>query len=158
MKKRRYTKTPLTLEQQLKKLKNRNLTVIEDESALHYLGQISYYRLSAYFLPYQKVKDHFDNGTTFEQIVDTYSFDRELRILVFDCIERIEIAIRTQFIYCMATQYNDSHWQDNQSLFVKPFYNKVGYQFDPYSDFQAIISKAKTARRPEVFFKKSKSK
>ena len=88
--------------------------------ALHYLAQISYYRLSAYFLPYQKVKDRFDDGTTFNQIVDTYSFDRELRLLVFDCIERIEVAIRTQFIYCMHMHYGDSHWQDNQSLFIKP--------------------------------------
>ncbi len=102
---------------------------------------------------YRLVKDRFDEGTTFDQIVDLYSFDRELRLLVFDCIERIEVAIRTQFIYCMSMQYNDSHWQDNQSLFVKPFYNKVGYQIDPYSDFQGIISRSKTARRPEVFIK-----
>ena len=125
----------------------------DEASALHYLAQISYYRLSAYFLPYQKVKDRFDDGTTFNQIVDTYSFDRELRLLVFDCIERIEVAIRTQFIYCMAMHYGDSHWQDNQSLFIKPYYNKVGNLIDPYSDFQAIISRAKTARRPEVFIK-----
>lgn len=82
-----------------------------------------------------------------------YSFDRELRLLVFDCIERIEIAIRTQFIYCMAMRYNDSHWHDNQSLFIKPFYNQIGNKIDPYSDLQSRISKAKTDRRPEVFIK-----
>lgn len=136
---------PLSFSAQLQRLKDRNLTVIDDAAALHYLAQISYYRLSAYFLPYQRVKDRFDEGTTFDQIVDLYSFDRELRLLVFDCIERIEVAIRTQFIYCMSMQYNDSHWQDNQSLFVKPFYNKVGYQIDPYSDFQGIISTLKNS-------------
>jgi len=73
--------------------------------------------------------------------------------MVFDCIERIEIAIRTQFIYSMATVYNDSHWQDDPNHFVEPYYNKVGYKIDPYSDFQNLISKAKTARRPEVFIK-----
>ena len=153
MKKRVYNKKPLSFAEQLQQLKDRNLTVTDEASALHYLAQISYYRLSAYFLPYQKVKDRFDDGTTFNQIVDTYSFDRELRLLVFDCIERIEVAIRTQFIYCMAMHYGDSHWQDNQSLFIKPYYNKVGNLIDPYSDFQAIISRAKTARRPEVFIK-----
>lgn len=85
--------------------------------------------------------------------MDTYSFDRELRLLVFDCIERIEVAIRTQFIYCMATHYNNSHWQDDKQIFIKPFYNKIGNLVDPFSDFQSIISKAKTRRRPEIFIK-----
>jgi abortive infection bacteriophage resistance protein len=146
-----YDKKPLSFEEQLIQLKARNLIIEDYERARHYLSQISYYSLSAYFLPYQKIKDWFDEGTTFQQVVDTYSFDRELRLLIFDCIERIEIAIRTQFIYCMAMNYKDSHWQDNQDLFKRPFNNKVGYTIDPYSDFQKIILKAKNARTPEVF-------
>jgi abortive infection bacteriophage resistance protein len=117
-KKRIYDKRPLTFAGQLQQLKDRNLIVHDDASALHYLEQISYYRLSAYFLPYQSSKDSFDEKATFDLIVDTYSFDRELRLLVFDCIERIEIAIRTQFIYCMAMHYEDSHWQDNQTYLL----------------------------------------
>ncbi len=153
MKKKVYHKKPLSYTVQLQQLKERNLTIENDLKALHYLEQISYYRLSAYFLPFQQTKDWFDDGTTFQQILDTYSFDRELRLLVFDCIERVEVAIRTQFIYAMAIKYNDSHWQDNRNLFVKPFQNKVGIKIDPFSDFQGIISKAKSARRPEVFIK-----
>lgn len=125
----------------------------DEDKALSHLKEISYYRLSAYFLPYQLVKDTFNAGTTFDQVIDTYTFDRELRLLVFDCIERIEIAIRTQFIYGMASHYNDAHWQDNRSLFIIPFYNKIGNLIDPYTDFQSIISKAKTARTPEVFIR-----
>lgn len=153
MSKRIYHKPPKTFQEQLQQLKDRNLTVEDDTKALDYLSRISYFRLSAYFLPYQKKKDWFDKGTTFQQIIDTYSFDRELRLLVFDCIERIEVAIRTQFIYGMATHYSDSHWQDNKQHFIKPFYDKIGNLIDPYSDFQSIISRAKTARRPEVFIK-----
>ena len=153
MRKRTYNKKPLSFSDQLKQLKDRNLTVLDDTLALQYLAQISYYRLSAYFLPFQSKKDCFDIGITFDKIVETYSFDRELRLLVFGCIERIEIAIRTQFIYCMAMHYNDSHWQDNQALFIKPYYNTVGNRIDPYSDFQNTISKAKTALRPEIFIK-----
>ena len=153
MKKRIYNKPPKTFQEQLQQLKERNLSVEDDSKALAYLSQISYYRLSAYFLPYQQKKDWFDNGTTFKQIIDTYAFDRELRLLVFDCIERIEVAIRTQFIYCMSIHYNNSHWQDNKQLFITPFYDQIGNLRDPYSDFQNIISNAKTARRPEVFIK-----
>jgi abortive infection bacteriophage resistance protein len=60
---------------------------------------------------------------------------------------------RTQIIYQMAYHYNDSHWQDNQSLFIKPYYNKIGIKVDPFSEFQSIISKAKTLRTPEVFIR-----
>lgn len=151
MSKKVYNKTPLSFTDQLALLKSRGISVADELKAISILQEISYYRLSAYFLPYQSVKDTFNPGTTFKQIIDTYSFDRELRLLVFDCIERIEIAIRTQIIYQMAYHYNDSHWQDNQSLFIKPYYNKIGIKVDPFSEFQSIISKAKTVRTPEVF-------
>lgn len=153
MAKKTYTKPPLPFATQLQLLKSRDLVVANDAKALQYLQQISYYRLSAYFLPYQKIKDKFDTGTTIETILQTYSFDRALRLLVFDCIERIEIAIRTQFIYQLSIKYNNSHWQDNRTIFVNPYYNNIGNLIDPYSDFQAIISRAKTARKPEVFIK-----
>ena len=153
MTKQKYTKTPLSFKEQLVKLGNRGLTIQDSVKANSYLSSISYYRLSAYFLPYQKIKDTFNAGTTFNQIIQTYMFDKDLRLLVFDCIERLEIAIRTQFIYAMALHYNDSHWQDNKSLFIHPFYNRVGNIVDPYADLQNIISKAKTNRRPEVFIK-----
>jgi abortive infection bacteriophage resistance protein len=153
MSKRVYNKTPLSFTDQLALLKSRGFSVTDEHKAISFLQEISYYRLSAYFSPYQSVKDTFNPGTTFKQIIDTYSFDRELRLLVFDCIERIEIAIRTQIIYQMAYHYNDSHWQDNQSLFIKPYYNKIGIKVDPFSEFQSIISKAKTLRTPEVFIR-----
>lgn len=148
-----YNKIPLNFNDQIALLKSRNLIIENEAKALSYLHEISYYRLSAYFLPYQKAKDKFENNTTFDQIIKTYSFDRELRLLVFDCIERIEVAIRTQFIYQMSLHYNDSHWQDNQNHFITPYYNKIGNLVNPFADFQAIISKAKTARTPETFIK-----
>lgn len=153
MSKRVYNKAPLSFANQISLLESRGLTIYDKSKATAYLQEISYYRLSAYFLPYQQTKDTFNKGTTFEQIIQTYSFDRDLRLLVFDCIERVEIAIRTQLIYSMALHYNDSHWQDNQNLFITPYYNKIGNKVDPYSDFQSIISKAKTARTPEVYIR-----
>lgn len=153
MTKKKYTKQTLSFQDQLIQLENRGLTIKNNAKAASYLQSISYYRLSAYFLPYQQVKDTFNAGTTFAQIIQTYMFDKDLRLLVFDCIERLEIAIRTQFIYTMALHYNDSHWQDNQALFVNPYYNKIGNLVDPYNDLQNIISKAKTKRTPEVFIK-----
>ncbi len=153
MPKLKYTKQPLSFQDQLTQLQDRNLIIQDTAKAIHYLQSISYYRLSAYFLPYQKTKDTFNTGVNFSQIIKTYMFDKNLRLLVFDCIERLEIAIRTQFIYTMALCYNNSHWQDNKALFINPYYNKIGNLVDSYNDLQSIISKAKTKRTPEVFIK-----
>jgi abortive infection bacteriophage resistance protein len=142
--KKNYSKIPLRIDEQIALLKSRNLSFSNEEKAHSYLNQISYYRLSAYFLPYQLQKDKFNKDVDFKKIIETYSFDRDLRLLVFDCIERIEIAIRTQITYCMSFFYNDSHWHDNKSLFIKPYYNRVGNLIDTFSDFQSIISKAKS--------------
>jgi len=52
MAKRQYSKQPLSFEEQLQLLKDRNLIVDNDIKALSYLRGISYYRLSAYYLPF----------------------------------------------------------------------------------------------------------
>lgn len=153
MHKRPYDKLPVSFLDQITLLKERGLIIDDENKALAYLQQISYYRLSAYFLPYQSQKDSFNKETTFKQILDTYSFDRELRLLVFDCIERIEVAVRTQIIYGMSLHYNDAHWQDKKHLFIKPFQNKIGKLVDPYAELQTIILRAKRVQRPEVFIK-----
>lgn len=46
-------------------------------------------------------------------VYNLYVFDQKLRLLVFDAIERLEIAIRTQIIH----KYG-SHWQDNPDIFT----------------------------------------
>ena len=75
-------------------------------------------------LPYKEreekvILDKFKKGTTWEMTHQLYVFDRKLRILVFDAIERLEIAIRTQIIYQLSHKYG-SHWQDDPSIFHPP--------------------------------------
>lgn len=53
-----------------------------------------------------------------------YTFDRRLRLVVFDAVERIEIALRTQIIHQMSLS-NGSHWNLNSSLYKnKSKYNQ----------------------------------
>jgi abortive infection bacteriophage resistance protein len=153
MSKKIYNKPFKSFDDQIKLLQSRNLDIQDISRAKMYLQQINYYRLSAYFLPFQSSTDKFDTGTTFEHIIKTYTFDRELRLLVFDAIERIEIAIRTQFVYQLAQKYSDSHWQDNSSIFIKPIVDRHGNIIDPYNEFQDIIRKAIKSKKPEVFIK-----
>jgi abortive infection bacteriophage resistance protein len=99
-----YQKPPLTYIEQLDLLSSRGLHVENKESAIKYLRQISYYRLSAYFLPF-KQSDKFHIGTKIEDVIRLYSFDQKLRLLVLSAIEPIEIALRTQIIYHLSHKY-----------------------------------------------------
>ena len=54
-----FTKTHLSYEKQILLLESRGLVITDRERARKELQQISYYRLSAYFLPFQTEKDIF---------------------------------------------------------------------------------------------------
>lgn len=102
--------------------------IVDDASSTEfYLQHINYYRLSAYWLPFEA--DHsthqFKAGTHFTEVLNHYIFDRELRLLVLDAIERIEVSVRSQWAYQLAHRhgphahlepslaFNLSHWQRN---------------------------------------------
>jgi len=106
-----YTKKPLTYLQQLDLLQQRNMIIHDRSAALSTLSKISYYRLSAYWYPFRqrdssgRVTDNFVSGSSFEEAVRRYEFDRKLRLLVLDAIERIEVSLRTKLTYHLAHQY-----------------------------------------------------
>lgn len=151
-----YNKPHLSYNKQIDLLKSRGLLIPDDSIAIQFLKEISYYRLSAYGLPYQKTKDTFNIGTTFNDLISLYLFDRELRLLMFNTIERVEIAIRAQIIYQLSFKYG-SHWQDNPAIFNPPFTHTNGKVLYVYSDTQSIIYEHCTAKHPEVFIKHYKN-
>jgi abortive infection bacteriophage resistance protein len=101
----RYSKPPLTFEQQYDLLLERGLTVPDRIRAQRWLRHISYYRLSAYFLPLKIADDQFATGARFDQIAGLYIFDRKLRLILMDAIERFEVALRTGLTYGISHQY-----------------------------------------------------
>lgn len=75
--------------------------LLDRASARQWLGAVGYYRLSGYWYPYREFvagerADTFVAGTRFDEVVALYEFDRKLRTLLHDAIERIEIMLRTQ--------------------------------------------------------------
>lgn len=118
----KYNKLPITIPEQIEKLKVRGLKFDNETKAQNYLYNISYYRLRAYTYPFQdnsKDGQPFNVDVSFEQIIELYVFDRKLRLLIFDSIEKIEIALRTQIIYHFALR-NGSHWQLKPELYRDP--------------------------------------
>ena len=105
-----YNKPPLTYAEQVELLISRGLLIPDKKRAERHLSNISYYRLSAYMRPYKQIAnevilDDFIPGTTWDRVYSLYVFDRKLRLLVFDAIERLEVAIRTQIIYQLSHKY-----------------------------------------------------
>jgi len=77
-------------------LKSRGLAIADEARAIAYLSNIGYFRLSAYLYPLldtPKENHIFKSGSTFDMALDMYRFDRKLRILLFNEIEKIEVAI-----------------------------------------------------------------
>ncbi len=106
-----YRKPPLTFEQQLQQLNNRGLKVDDNDIALSHLKTISYYRLSIYWYPFRREEkigmksDEFKEGAHLDEVMKLYNFDRDLRLLVMDAIERIEVHVRSLFAYRMGHEY-----------------------------------------------------
>jgi abortive infection bacteriophage resistance protein len=120
----KYTKLPITIPEQIQKLKSRGLLFSDETKAAHYLSNISYYRIRAYTYPFQDNvnPDHpFIKRVSFEEIIQLYVFDRQLRFLIFNAIEKIEIAFRTQVIYHFASTYG-AYWHLNPALYNNSVY------------------------------------
>lgn len=161
-----YNKPPLTYQEQIELLKSRGVHFTDEQRAEKHLANISYYRLSAYMLPYKEreekvIIDKFKKGTTWEMIHQLYVFDRKLRILIFDAIERLEIAIRTQIIYQLSHKYG-SHWQDDPSIFNPPTSKTLRdgrtVTFDAYGEIQKHIKEQLQNNKAEVFIKHYRNK
>ena len=77
-----YTKQPLDYPQILQMLKNRGLIVKDEIEALRQLKIISYFRLANYMRPMEVDKDAhlFKPDSLFENAVDLYYFDKQLRV------------------------------------------------------------------------------
>ncbi|RKP46172.1 Abi family protein [Pararobbsia silviterrae] len=110
-------KPHLSYADQLDLLRARNLTIGDERAALDTLQRLGYYRLVGYWFPLRRPDpanamarlDEFEDGATFELAVDLYNFDRTLRLLVLDAIERIEVAIRVDVAYLLGKRHRLAH-------------------------------------------------
>jgi len=114
-----YSKIATAIEEQIQKLRDRGLTITDQDRADHFLSHIGYYRLAGYWWPMQsdKVNHLFKPNSQFKDVIALYNFDRELRLLLFDVIEKIEISFRTKLIYHLSHEFNP-WWFQQSELFI----------------------------------------
>jgi len=123
LKKLKFIKPPLDIDEQIKLLQKRGLILKDRDFAHHFLQFVSYYRFSQYtytneYKNSDGTRTHkFKKSTFFKDIVDLYVFDSKLRSYMMNAIERIEIAFRTRLIYVMSIRHG-AHWYMNSELFT----------------------------------------
>lgn len=105
-----YAKPALSPADLLAHLHSRGLLCPDPEKALHRLEYIGYYRLLVYMRALQRPDPQtgvamFIPGTTFDDVLQLYGFDRELRLLCLDAIERIEVALRAAIVSQVAVPH-----------------------------------------------------
>ncbi len=108
-----FSKPPLKVPDQIDLLKGRGMRFADEERAARVLHNVNYYRLRAYWLPFEAydaakpadTEHAFKPGTDFDAVVSSYVFDRKLRILLLEAIERVEIAMRTHWAQVLAEKY-----------------------------------------------------
>jgi abortive infection bacteriophage resistance protein len=114
----KYTKPALPIEAQIAQLEERGMAFADRAAAARYLREINYYRLRGYWLRREvdRAKHQFHPETTFDDVLADYVFDRELRLLVMDAIERVEVSVRTRWAHELGLRHG-SHAHLDSTLF-----------------------------------------
>jgi len=113
-----YEKKVYSIDEHIALLKERGLIIENEDLARKYLSHISYYRLAGYWWSMQEDKENhiFKPNSKFSNVIDLYNFDAELRMLLFDVIEKIEISLRTKLIYHLSHEFGP-WWFQETSIF-----------------------------------------
>jgi len=103
----RFEKPAKTFDEQVELLISRGMRMDDPKRAKRYLSHLNYYRLAAYWLPFEQdhPTHHFKPDVSFDLVLEHYIFDRKLRLLIMDAIERIEVSLRTRWAYHLAHSY-----------------------------------------------------
>ncbi|MBF0581497.1 Abi family protein [Corynebacterium sp. ED61] len=123
-----YKKDFLTFDEQIDLLRFRKMDIPEEDVsyARNLLRRIGYYRLSGYWYVYRQgegqsptPEEDFTPGVSLHDVEKLYDFDRNLRVLVFNAIESIEVALRALIGHTLGSHGSMAH--TDPSLFRDSF-------------------------------------
>lgn len=136
-----YEKPFATFDDQVDLLLSRGMqgdkAVIRD-----HLVDVGYYRLSGYWHIFKQEDNSFKPETTFEKVWNIYTFDRQLRLIVLDAVERVEVYFRTQLAYELAKNTGPFGFLEQENLprlnnqkyekFIEKCKGKVAFSREPF--------------------------
>lgn len=118
-----YQKPWLSLEEQVQKLAGRGLDIGDTSQAMEEIYRVGYYRLTGYLHPFRQnivetsddgttsitLLNSYEPGTTLDQVIALVDYDRRLRLLMLDAVERIEISVRMRIGYTLGKRSPFAH-------------------------------------------------
>ncbi len=128
-----YSKPWLSIDEQIDQLRKRGVETGSHEFAANLLKAVGYYRLTGYLYPFReseqtkdthggtsmRILNHYQPGTSMEHAAKIIDFDRRLRMLMLDGLERIEISLRMRMGYVMGRTSPFAH--TDPATFVSSF-------------------------------------
>lgn len=128
-----YIKPWLPLGQQVDRLASHGVEVGDRDRAVTLLRSVGYYRLTGYLYPFRESEQYVDDeghtrtrvlsdyrsDTTLDHVKSVIDFDRHLRMLVMDGVERIEVAVRMQLGYVLGRASAFAH--EDPARFTRAF-------------------------------------
>ncbi len=138
-----YTKIYTTPSELVTLLQERGLDCTDVPDAERLLRSIGYYRFSGYLYPFlkQPKKEHrFKCGSSIGAANNLYDFDRKLRQLIFDQIERIEVAVRSAIVNITCAETGDVFWMTNPASYAR---------VDGYNRTMSLIDKELNVSRED---------
>ena len=100
-------KTFKTLDEQIQILRSKGLVINDEEKAKEVLFRENYFFLNGYRHLFQRdsLDNKFIEGTTFEELYGTFTFDRNIRNIMFKYILIVENNVKSIIGYQMSRKY-----------------------------------------------------
>ena len=114
----------MSIDEQVENLKSLGLIIKDEDYAKRILNDISYFRLiKAYSLGFKPKNGNYNEGVTFEQIVELYLFNANFRQIMFAEIEKIEVNVRCRIANYFADTYGVLGYKEAANFVDEEYYN-----------------------------------
>ena len=123
----------------IERWRSQGLYIPDKSLALRQVKTVGYHRLNRYARFLRDQQGNFRPELTYDDLWTIYVFDRRLRLVSLDAIERIEIAVRTVMSDLLCLRHGP-HWFMNVKLFKNTSYATT---------FQNIIADEIRKNRPQ---------
>lgn len=115
---------PLSVKEQIENLKSIGLIIGDEEKAMSFLNDVSYFRvIKAFSLGLKPKNGDYYEGITFEQIIDLYKFNSHFRQLLFVIIERIEVNLRCRLANYFSAKYGVLGYENPENFENSEYHN-----------------------------------
>jgi len=121
----------LSIENQIENLKALGLIIPDDERARELLNDISYFRLIKGYSHGLKPKNsNYANDVSFDDIVELYLFDSNLRQLIFPFIEKVEVNLRCRLANYFSEKYGVFGYKDVNNFIYPDYHRELYYDIE----------------------------